>query len=85
MAETGGLSFCDGLCTNGFRAAAKFFSRVYDVIVVAVFKHTFGDAGRCMFSVCKYANLLLPLDQRPIEFMPRSPGERNNVHIVVRE
>ena len=83
VAEGEGLGIIGNEDTDGFSVTAEGFTDVYDVVVVPVTEHTFGDGGRRVFPVGKHADLLLSLDERPVELVPRSPGEGNDVHVVV--
>ena len=85
VAEGEGRGIIGNEDADGFGGAAEGLADVHDVVVVPVTEHTFGDGGRSVFPVGKHADLLLSLDERPVELVPRSPGEGNDVHIMVGE
>ena len=66
-----------------FVFVAKEFTRVHPVIVVPVSQHPAGNGIRGVLLVGKQTDFLVSLDECPVKFMPRSPGEGNDVHVVV--
>ena len=85
VAEGEGRGIIGNEDADCFSVTAEGLADVHDVVVVPVTEHTFSDGGRRVFPVGKHADLLLSLDERPVELVPRSPGEGNNVHIMVGE
>ena len=85
VAEGEGRGIIGNEDADGFGVTAEGFTDVHDVVVIPVTEHTFGDGGRRVFPVGKHADFLLSLDECSVELVPRSPGEGNDVHIMVGE
>ena len=83
VAEGEGRGIIGNEDADGFGVTAEGFTDVHDVVVIPVTEHTFGDGGRRVFPVGKHADFLLSLDECSVELVPRSPGEGNDVHVVV--
>ena len=85
VAEGEGRGIIGNEDADGFGGTAEGLADVHNVVVVPVAEHTLGDGGRSVFPVGKHTDLLLSLDKSPVKLVPRSPGEGNNVHIMVGE
>jgi len=77
--------FLDSKRGNAFFVGiAEVFTDEHFIVQVAVLQHALGNGRWRVFAVSKDANLVRMLDKGTIELWPRTTGERNDVHVVVR-
>ena len=59
------------------------FAHIHVIVGVAVFHHSLGNAGGIVLLVGQHAYLLSTLYQSSVQFLPGTPCERNNPHVVI--
>ena len=57
---------------------------IHNIIGIPVFQHSLSNGLRRMFFICEHAYHSRPFDEGSVKFLPGTPRQRDNLHIVVR-